>query len=149
MSKGESYSSEDPSSFAISLLKARVKEFSFFDNNYDNQFLTVLFSENSIKSIKLSSNSLNISVNFDKSGFIRTDVKNTNFNFYNSGINKLSLNQFNNLNTRFTAENIKTNMGDIKNLDLYLLKNLKITTIDNINIDSEFLEIKSQNSIGG
>ena len=138
--------SEDQSSFAINLLKARVKEFSFFDNNYNNQFLTVLFSKNSIKSIKLSSNSLNISVNFDKSGFIRTDVKNTNFNFYNSGINKLSLNQFNNLNTRFTAENIKTNMGDIKNLDLYFLKNLKITTIDNINIDSEFLKIKSQNS---
>jgi len=138
--------SEDQSSFAINSLRARVKEFSFFNNNYNNQFLTVFFRENSIKSAKLSSNSLNISVNFDKSGFIRTDVKNTKFNFYSSETNKISLNKFNNLNTRFTAENVKTNIGNIKNLDLYLLKNPKITTLDNISIDSEFLEIKSQNS---
>ena len=118
-----------------------VKELNFFENLYKNQKFEIDFENNNINAA-FSGKDLNGMIATDKTGFIKIEVFDTKFEF--QGINIIESGGSNNLtdiNLRFTGRNIKTYDDTFQDVDFYLLRNKRITTIDNIKIKSKNFNI--------
>ena len=90
----------------------------------------------------LMESNLNGIINIDKTGFIRIDVFDTKFEFKGLDIVESQSNfDIANINLRFVGKNIQTYDDLFQDIDFYLLRNEKITTIDNINVSSKNLNI--------
>ena len=77
-----------------------------------------------------------------KTNFIKINLKDTNFNF--DGINLAQSNlaaDISNISLRLIGNNIKTTDDIFQDVDFYILKNENVLTIDNININSERMQI--------
>ncbi len=122
-------------------INLRIKDFDFFKNIYANQNIKIDLSNNGFN-IDFSGKGLNGSIREDSTGFIRVDVYDTKFEFKGMDIIG-SQSNFNieNINLRFIGKNIQTYDDTFQDIDFYLLRNEKITTIDNIKISSKNLNI--------
>ena len=122
-------------------INLRIKDFDFFKNIYSNQNIKIDLLDSGFNII-FSGKGLNGSIREDSTGFIRVDVYDTKFEFKGMDIIE-SQSNFNveNINLRFVGKNIQTYDDTFQDIDFYLLKNEKITTIDNIKISSKNLNI--------
>ena len=118
-----------------------VKELNFFENLYKNQKFEIDFENNNINAA-FSGKDLNGMIVTDKTGFIKIEVFDTKFEF--QGINIIESggsNDLTDINLRFIGRNIKTYDDTFQDVDFYLLRNKRITTIDNIKIKSKNFNI--------
>ncbi|MAV61607.1 MAG: exonuclease VII small subunit, partial [Gammaproteobacteria bacterium] len=118
-----------------------VKELNFFENLYKNQKFEIDFENNNINAA-FSGKDLNGMIATDKTGFIKIEVFDTKFEF--QGINIIESggsNDLTDINLRFIGRNIKTYDDTFQDVDFYLLRNKRITTIDNIKIKSKNFNI--------
>ncbi|MAQ98473.1 MAG: exonuclease VII small subunit, partial [Gammaproteobacteria bacterium] len=89
---------------------------------------------------------LNGLIKIDKTGFMRIDLFDSKFEF--KGLDVIeSQNNFNieDINLRFVGKNIQTYDDLFQDIDFYLLRNERITTLDNINVSSKNLNIGPYN----
>ena len=131
--------------YNLSSINLKIKEFNFFNNIYENQVFAINLS-NTNSSAVFSSNNLNGGIKVDETGFIRVDLFDTKFEF--KGIDILKSDEsfdIKNFRLRFVGKDIKTYDDTFQNIDFYLLKNEKITTIDNIKITSKNFNIGPYN----
>ena len=133
----------DNSSEDNDLLKAiniKTKKFSLFNNKYSNIEFNVNFDDEIY--INVSGLDLNGEIKIDRTNFIKINLINTNFNFDGIQLAQNNLaSDLNNISLRLIGNNIKTKDNVIKDLDLYILKNKNVLTIDNININSKRMKI--------
>ena len=115
-------------------------KFNFLNNIYLNQYFNVSFKDETI--INLVGESLNGTINIDKTNFIKVNLNNTKFDFDGIKLAQSNLpSDINNLSLRFIGKNILTEDNLIQDVDFYLLRNENILTIDSININSSRLKI--------
>ena len=122
-------------------INLNVKELNFFENLYKNQKFEIDFENNNINAA-FSGKDLNGMIVTDKTGFIKIEVFDTKFEF--QGINIIESggsNDLTDINLRFIGRNIKTYDDTFQDVDFYLLRNKRITTIDNIKIKSKNFNI--------
>ena len=133
----------DKSSEDNDLLKAiniKTKKFSLFNNKYSNIEFNVNFDDEIY--INVSGLDLNGEIKIDRTNFIKINLINTNFNFDGIQLAQNNLaSDLNNISLRLIGNNIKTKDNVIEDLDLYILKNKNVLTIDNININSKRMKI--------
>ena len=133
----------DKSSEDNDLLKAiniKTKKFSLFNNKYSNIEFNVNFDDEIY--INVSGLDLNGEIKIDRTNFIKINLINTNFNFDGIQLAQSNLaSNLNNISLRLIGNNIKTKDNVIEDLDLYILKNKNVLTIDNININSKRMKI--------
>ncbi len=137
----------DSDSDNLRSINLRIKDFDFFKNIYVNQNIKINLLDNGFNII-FSGQGLNGSIREDSTGFIRVDVYDTKFDFKGMDIIE-SQSNFNveNVNLRFVGKNIQAYDDTFQDIDFYLLRNEKITTIDNIKITSKNLNIGPYNNI--
>ncbi len=134
---GNSLINESP----VTSINLKIRELNFFNNIYEKQNFKIDFTGNETKA-SFSGRNLNGLVTVDQTGFIKIEVFNTKFEF--GGINIIKSDQageINNLKMRFIGKNIQTYDDIFQDIDFYLLRNKKITTIDNIKIKSKNFNI--------
>ena len=127
--------------FPITSINLKIKELNFFNNIYEEQTFKIDFKNNETKA-SFSGKDLNGFITIDKTEFTRIEVFDTKFEF--KGINIIKSDQadgIKNLKLRFVGKNIQTYDDIFQDIDFYLLRNEKITTIDNINIKSKNFNI--------
>ncbi len=126
-------------------INLKINELDFFNNIYIDQFFKINFMNQETLAYFSGSN-LNGEIRIDSSGFIRVDVFDSKFEF--KGIDIVESNDLldlANLNLRFVGRNIQTYDDIFQDLDFYILRNSKITTVDNINISSKNFNIGPYN----
>ena len=128
----------------LKLIKARVTEFSLFNNKYENQIFNIFFDKEFIKTEILGKN-LNGTIDMDATNFIKIKLENTKFKNISLKNNSISSN-LNNYNMRFIGENIRIDEDYFNSIDFYLLKNESLTTFDNIKVVSNGLNIGPNSS---
>ena len=122
-------------------INLHVKELNFFENRYKNQMFEVDFKNNNINAV-FSGKDLNGLITTDQTGFIKIEVFDTKFEF--QGIDIIESSEpigLTDINLRFIGKNIKTYDDTFQDVDFYLLRNKRITTIDNIKIKSKNFNI--------
>ena len=122
-------------------INLHVKELNFFENRYKNQMFEVDFKNNNINAV-FSGKDLNGLITTDQTGFIKIEVFDTKFEF--QGIDIIESTEpigLTDINLRFIGKNIKTYDDTFQDVDFYLLRNKRITTIDNIKIKSKNFNI--------
>ena len=127
--------------FPITSINLKIKELNFFNNIYEEQTFKIDFKNNETEA-SFSGKDLNGFITIDKTEFTRIEVFDTKFEF--KGINIIKSDQadgIKNLKLRFVGKNIQTYDDIFQDIDFYLLRNEKITTIDNINIKSKNFNI--------
>ena len=125
----------------LKLIKIKIKRLDFFNNFYFDQIFEVNFTNNETNASFYGKN-LNGTFRIDSSGFTRIDVFDTKFEF--KGVNILNSGdsfKLNDMNLRFVGKNIQTFDDVFQNIDFYLLRNKTVTTIDDIKISSQNLNI--------
>ena len=122
-------------------IKSKIKELNFFENTYNDQEFEINFKGNNIYAT-FSGKDLNGIIKVDETGFMRIDVFDTKFEFKGLDIVESQSNfDIEDINLRFVGKNIQTYDDLFQDIDFYLLRNEKITTIDNINVSSKNLNI--------
>ena len=118
-----------------------VEEFDFFSTKIKNQKFTGFFNEKASK-ISFFGSQLNGSLIMDDSGFTRINLEDSilQINIDNDSNNDNFLDQ-NLINLRFIGKNLTINDKLFKKLNFYFLKNDKITTIDDLEILSDFINV--------
>jgi len=133
----------DDSSDENDLLKEiniKSKKFNFLNNKYTNIEFKVAFDDEIY--VNISGLNFNGEIKIDKTNFIKINLVDTNFNFDGIDLAKTNLaSDLNNISLRLTGNNIKTSDDIIQDVDFYVLKNENILTIDNININSQRMQI--------
>ena len=122
-------------------INLHVKELNFFENRYKNQMFEIDFKNNNINAV-FSGKDLNGLITTDQTGFIKIEVFDTKFEF--QGIDIIESTEpigLTDINLRFIGKNIKTYDDTFQDVDFYLLRNKRITTIDNIKIKSKNFNI--------
>ena len=122
-----------PNLLSINLL---VEELNFFENIYKDQLFKFDINNN-VLNASFSGKDLNGLITTDKTGFTKIEVFDTKFEF--RGIDIIESNEslnLSNIKLRFIGKNIQTYDDTFQDIDFYLLKNEKITTIDDITIKS-------------
>ena len=134
------FNSSDSRSAILKSIKMKSGKFNFLNNIYLNQYFNVSFKDETI--INLVGESLNGTINIDKTNFIKVNLNNTKFVFDGIKLAQSNLpSDINNLSLRFIGKNILTEDNLIQDVDFYLLRNENILTIDSININSSRLKI--------
>ena len=115
--------------------------FNFFSDKESGIELSGTFKEGNLR-LDFNSENLKGSIVRDDSSFFRVNFydSNINFNFGNSGEDSFVLP---NLKFRVTAENLIFNDAIFNSIDFYYLKNGDVLTLNDINIDSDFLKISN------
>ena len=115
--------------------------FNFFSDEESGIELSGTFNEGNLK-LDFNSENLKGSIVRDKSNFFRINLydSNINYNFSDSEEDNFVLP---NLKFRVTAENISFNDATFNSIDFYYLKNGDVLTLNDINIDSDFLKISN------
>ncbi len=122
-------------------IKSKIKELNFFENTYNDQEFEINFKGNNIDAA-FSGKDLNGIIKIDETGFMRIDLFDTKFEFKGLDIVESQSNfDIEDINLRFVGKNIQTYDDLFQDIDFYLLRNEKITTIDNINVSSKNLNI--------
>ena len=119
----------------------KVKKLNLFNNVYFNQQLNVeLLIDETIASFE--GVNLNGNIRTDKTGFTKIEVFDSKFEFDGVGLaDSNTAFEDRNINIRFIGKNIQTYDDIFQDVDFYLLRNKKITTIDNIKIKSKNFNI--------
>jgi len=127
-------------------IKSKIKELNFFENIYNDQEFEVYFKDNNVDAA-FAGKDLNGIIKVDETGFMRIDLFDTKFEFKGLEIIE-SQNNFNigDISLRFVGRNIQTYDDFFQDIDFYLLRNERITTIDNINVSSKNLNIGPYNN---
>ena len=125
----------------IKLLEIMVDEFNFYDSILRNQFFEIKFLNNETR-VEISGDDLNGIITSDNTGFTRIDIENSTINNLKL-INADESNSDSIINLRLIGSNIEVNEYIFESLDLYFLRNKNITTIDNINIKSDRVNVSS------
>ena len=125
----------------IKLLEIMVDEFNFYDSILKNQFFEINFLNNETR-VEISGDDLNGIITSDNTGFTRIDIENSTINNLKL-INADESNSDSIINLRLIGSNIEVNEYIFESLDLYFLRNKNITTIDNINIKSDRVNVSS------
>ena len=115
--------------------------FNFFSDKESGIELSGTFKEGNLR-LDFNSENLKGSIVRDDSSFFRVNFydSNINFNFGDSGEDSFVLP---NLKFRVTAENLIFNDAIFNSIDFYYLKNGDVLTLNDINIDSDFLKISN------
>ena len=140
-----SFSNQVSKTSGLISIKSKIKELNFFENIYNDQEFEVYFKDNNIDAV-FAGKDLNGLIKIDKTGFMRIDLFDSKFEF--KGLDVIeSQNNFNieDINLRFVGKNIQTYDDLFQDIDFYLLRNARITTIDNINVSSKNLNIGPYN----
>ncbi len=125
----------------LKLIKLKIKHLDFFNNIYFDQIFEINFNSNETKAAFYGDN-LNGTFRIGSSGFTRIDVFDTKFEFKGMNIfNSADSLKLNDINLRFVGKNIQTFDDVFQNIDFYFLSNKTVTTIDNIKISSDNLNI--------
>ena len=119
----------------------KAKKLNLFNNVYLNQKLNVeLLIDETIASFE--GVNLNGNIRTDKTGFTKIEVFDSKFEFDGVGLaDSNTAFEDRNINIRFIGKNIQTYDDIFQDVDFYLLRNQKITTIDNIKIKSKNFNI--------
>ena len=133
--------SSNNSSSKLRSIFIKTKELNLFNNYYPDQKIIIQLDSDETNA-NFSGVNLNGNIRIDKTGFTRIEVFDTKFEFDGFSLAE-SGNSFENQNLRirFIGKNIQTYDDTFQDVDFYLLRNKNITTIDNINIKSEKLNI--------
>ena len=121
-------------------INIKSKNFNFLNNKYSNIEFNVVFNDE----IDININGLNLNgdIKIDKTNFIKISLIDTNFNFDGIDLAQTNLaSDIDNISLRLIGNNIKTTDDIFQDVDFYILKNENILTIDNININSERMQI--------
>ena len=140
-----SFSNQVSKTSGLISIKSKIKELNFFENIYNDQEFEVYFKDNNIDAV-FAGKDLNGLIKIDKTGFMRIDLFDSKFEF--KGLDVIeSQNNFNieDINLRFVGKNIQTYDDLFQDIDFYLLRNERITTLDNINVSSKNLNIGPYN----
>ena len=115
--------------------------FNFFSDKQSGVELSGNFNEGNLR-LDFESENLKGSIVRDASSFFRINIydSNINFNFRDSENDNFVLP---NLKFRVTGENIIFNDATFNSIDFYYLKNGDVLTLNDINIDSDFLKISN------
>jgi len=115
--------------------------FNFFSDKDSGIELSGTFKEGNLR-LDFNSENLKGSIVRDDSSFFRVNFydSNINFNFGDSGEDSFVLP---NLKFRVTAENLIFNDAIFNSIDFYYLKNGDVLTLNDINIDSDFLKVSN------
>ena len=113
--------------------------FNFFSDKESGIELSGSFSEGNL-SLDFNSENLKGSIVRDDSSFFRVNLYDSKINF-NFGDSKENTFVLPNLKFRVTAENVIFNDAIFNLIDFYYLKNGDVLTLNDINIDSDFLKI--------
>ena len=115
--------------------------FNFFSDKESGIELSGSFNEGNL-SLDFNSENLKGSLARDDSSFFRINLydSNINFNFRDSEEDNFVLP---NLKFRVTGENVIFNDAIFNSIDFYYLKNGDVLTLNDINIDSDFLKISN------
>ena len=115
--------------------------FNFFSDKQSGVELSGNFNEGNLR-LDFESENLKGSIVRDASSFFRINLydSNINFNFRDSEENNFV---FPNLKFRVTGENVIFNDAIFNSIDFYYLKNGDVLTLNDINIDSDFLKISN------
>ena len=115
--------------------------FNFFSDKQSGVELSGNFNEGNLR-LDFESENLKGSIVRDASSFFRINLydSNINFNFRDSEEENFVLP---NLKFRVTGENVILNDAIFKSIDFYYLKNGDVLTLNDINIDSDFLKISN------
>ena len=125
-------SSDDNSQ--LKSIKIKLKELNFLKNKYIDQYLDVVFKNETI--ITMMGKNLNGTIKIDQTNFVKINLNNTRFNIDEINfMQSSSIRDINNINLRFIGTNIRIQDDLVQNIDLYLLRNKNILTIDNIKIE--------------
>ena len=115
--------------------------FNFFSDEQSGVELSGNFNEGNLR-LDFESENLKGSIVRDASSFFRINLydSNINFNFGDSEEDNFVLP---NLKFRVTGENVIFNDAIFNSIDFYYLKNGDVLTLNDINIDSDFLKISN------
>ena len=115
--------------------------FNFFSDEQSGVELSGNFNEGNLR-LDFESENLKGSIVRDASSFFRINLydSNINFNLRDSENDNFVLP---NLKFRVTGENVIFNDAIFKSIDFYYLKNGDVLTLNDINIDSDFLKISN------
>ena len=115
--------------------------FNFFSDKGSSIELSGSFNEGNLR-LDFNSENLKGFIVRDDSSFFRVNLydSNINFNFGDSEENNFILP---NLKFRVTAENVTFNDAIFNSIDFYYLKNGDVLTLNDVNIDSNFLKISN------
>ena len=115
--------------------------FNFFSDKQSGVELSGNFNEGNLR-LDFESENLKGSIVRDASSFFRINLYDSNikFNFRDSEEENFVLP---NLKFRVTGENVILNDAIFKSIDFYYLKNGDVLTLNDINIDSDFLKISN------
>ena len=121
-------------------INIKSKKFNFFNNEYTNTEFNVTFDDEIY--VNISGLDLNGSIKIDKTNFIKINLKDINFNFDSINLSQTNLaSDIKNISLRLIGNNIKTSNDTFQAIDFYILKNEDVLTFDNININSERMQI--------
>jgi len=136
------YSSPGNGNSNIKILKINAKELNILDNKFANQQLKIDLSKKTINA-EITGKDLNGKIDIDPSGFTKIYIEDSKLDLQNLNLAELQADDINSdtINIRFVGKNITTEDDYFKNIDFYLLSNKTITTIDNINIESNRFKV--------
>ncbi len=118
--------------------------FNFFSDKNSSVDLSGSFYEGNLR-LDFNSENLKGFLERDNSSFFRINLydSNINFNFGDSGEETFILP---NLKFRVTGKNVTFNNAIFNSIDFYYLKNGDVLTLNDINIDSDFLKVSDYNN---
>ena len=118
--------------------------FNFFSDKDSSVDLSGSFNEGNLR-LDFNSENLKGSLIRDNSSFFRVNLydSNINFNFRDSQEETFILP---NLKFRVTGKNVTLNNATFNSIDFYYLKNGDVLTLNDINIDSDFLKVSDYNN---
>ena len=118
--------------------------FNFFSDKDSSVDLSGSFNEGNLRLDFISEN-LKGSLMRDNSSFFRVNLYDSNINF-NFGDSQEETFILPNLKFRVTGKNVTLNNATFNSIDFYYLKNGDVLTLNDINIDSDFLKVSNYNN---
>ena len=115
--------------------------FNFFSDKESSVELSGTFSDGNL-TLDFNSDKIKGSIIRDDSSFFRVNLYDSKINF-NFGDSEEDTFVLPNLKFRVTAENIILNNAIFNSIDFYYLKNGDVLTLNDINIDSDFLKVSN------
>ena len=119
-----------------------IQNLEILRNQYNQVIGIFSIGESSFKG-DVKSRDLNAKLNQDSSGFLRIELNDTQIHDDSFLSARSASGDMPDLNARLIAKNSSLGALKIKSLDLYLLKNKNVITLNNINLSSNFLSISA------
>ena len=130
------------STLLIKDIEFHFDELLLFGNSFNSQSGKISLMGNSTE-LSLQGNDLNGTISFGDDGFTKIDLKDSKINYF-SFPNRSGGDQY--MKMRLLGENINIDGVKIKDLDIYILENRDVITIDNIKVVSKNINISPLNT---